>query len=39
MDLYETSIQLDELLEANRSVFIKTEPEVPDFTVAAEFKT
>jgi hypothetical protein len=38
MDLYETSIQLDELLEANRSVFIKTEPEVPDFTIAAEFK-
>ena len=32
MDLYDASIQLATLLETNRSVFVKTEPEVLDFT-------
>lgn len=38
MNLYDVAWQLSDLLETNRAVLLKTEPEVPDFTCAAPFK-
>lgn len=38
MDMYDASWQIAELLETNRSVFLKLEPEVPDFTTNSPFK-
>ena len=38
MSVQEAAVQLSEILESNRSVFLKTEPEVPDFTLGANFK-
>jgi hypothetical protein len=36
--LYDIAWQFSELLETNRSVFLKLEPEIPDYTAAAPFK-
>src|SRR4051812_6776544 len=38
MDLENVAVQLSELVETSRSVFLKTEPEVPDHTIRAPFK-
>lgn len=38
MDLHEAAWQLSDLLETNRAVFVRTEPEAPDFTDIAPFK-
>jgi hypothetical protein len=38
MNLYDAAVQISELLETNRAVFLKTEPEVPDHTENAPFK-
>lgn len=38
MDLFESARHLSTILEKNRSVYLKTEPEVPDFTKEASFK-
>ncbi len=38
MNFQEVASQISEILESNRSVFLRTEPEVPDFTVNASFK-
>jgi hypothetical protein len=37
-DLYDVAWQLSDMLEHNRSVFLKTEPEVPDHTIQQTFK-
>lgn len=38
MDLYDVAWHLSDILETNRAVFLKLEPEVPDFTISAPFK-
>lgn len=38
MDMQEVSTHISDLLEANRSVYLKTEPEAPDFTNLSGFK-
>jgi hypothetical protein len=38
MNLYDAAWQISDLLEGNRSVLMRTEPEVPDFTSRASFK-
>lgn len=38
MNLYDVSEQLTDLLESNRTVLLKTEPEAPDFTSDTPFK-
>lgn len=38
MNLYDASWQIADLLETNRAVFLRMEPEVPDFTIGAAFK-
>lgn len=38
MDFYLLATQLSDLIENNRAVFLRTEPEVPDFTARAPFK-
>ena len=38
MNMYDAAWQLADLLEGQKSVFMRMEPEVPDFTVRASFK-
>jgi len=38
MNLQEASNKITDLLESNRSLFLKIEPEVPDFTICETFK-
>jgi hypothetical protein len=38
MNLYDAAWHISDLLETNRSVFLKLEPEVPDYTVRSPFK-
>ena len=38
MSVQEAALQITELLENSGSVFIRTEPEVPDFTIRAPFR-
>lgn len=38
MELYDAAWQLSDLLETNRSVYVRMEPEVPDFTKKSAFK-
>ena len=38
MELYDVSWQITDLLETNRSVYLRTEPEIPDFTRIESFK-
>lgn len=38
MNLHDAAWQLSEFLENNRAVYVKTEPEVPDFTTSLPFK-
>ena len=38
MNLYDLALQLSDLLENNKTVFMRTEPEVPDFTIKSAFK-
>lgn len=38
MNLYDVSWQITDLLETNKAVFLRMEPEVPDFTVMCPFK-
>lgn len=37
MNLYDISWQLTDLLETNKAVYLKFEPEIPDFTVLSPF--
>jgi hypothetical protein len=38
MNLYELSFEINSLLESNKALFLKIEPEVPDFTILNSFK-
>jgi len=38
MNMYDTSWQLADLLEGQKSIFMRTEPEVPDFTDRSSFR-
>lgn len=38
MDLFDVAWQLSDLLETNRTVFLKIDPEVPDHTIQQNFK-
>lgn len=38
MNLYDAAWQLTDLLETNRAVLLRTEPETPDFTIQMPFK-
>lgn len=38
MNLYDAAWQLSDLLETNRAVFLRTEPDVPDHTIKSSFK-
>lgn len=38
MSFYDTSCQIATLLEGHNAIYLRTEPEVPDFTVKASFK-
>lgn len=38
MNLYDVSWRLSDLLETNKAVYLRIEPEVPDFTILSPFK-
>jgi len=38
MEMYDLAEKIDDLIAENKSLFVKTEPEVPDFTINSKFK-